>query len=147
MCKPLCAFWIVALGILAPPLASAPQFDEGGTAPAGRMLSGVPTCLHDGAEQPPDRARREQAIALAKAINERQGTAAERTRLYVALTQLRNLPPTPKGFSVQLYTDGTGYVVSLKDKLDPCRYAIFSDEAGLLYQSSALAAPLIAERR
>ena len=145
MSKPLCACSIVAVSILVPSLASAPQFDEGRTAPARRMISGVPTCLHDGAERPPDRARREQAIALAKAINERQGTAAERTRLYVGLPQLRNLPPAPNGFSVQLYTDGTGYVVSLKDKLDPCRYAIFSDEAGLLYESSALSAPLIAK--
>jgi hypothetical protein len=108
------------------------------------QLSGVPACLHDERERPSDRVRREQALALAKAVHEAQGTAAERTRLYVALPQLRGLPPTPKAFDLRLYTDGRGYIFSLKDSLDPCRYGIFSDEAGIVYEKTPLAAALIA---
>ena len=108
------------------------------------QLSGVPFCLHDNRERPSDRTRREQALSLAKAVHEAQGTNAERVRLYVAAPQLRNLPPTPKGFEFRLYTDGRGYVFSLKDSLDPCRYGIFSDEGGVLYEKTPLTAPFIA---
>jgi hypothetical protein len=108
------------------------------------QLSGVPTCFHDRAERDVDRQRREQALALAKAVNAAQGTAAERTRVYVPLSRLGKLPPTPRGFELRLYTDATGYVVSLKDVLDPCKYAIFSDESGLLYEKTPMAAPVLA---
>jgi hypothetical protein len=108
------------------------------------QLRGVPACLHDDRERPSDRARREQALSLAKAIHEAQGTAAERARLYVALHELRGLPSTPKGFDLRLHTDGRGYIFSLKDSLDPCRYGIFSDEAGIVYEKAPFAAALIA---
>ena len=137
MCNKLCACSIVAGSVLVPMIASAPE----------PQLSGVPACLHDRAEQADDRRRREAALALAKAINERQGIAAERTRLYVQLAQLRNLPPTPRGFDVRLYTDGVGYLLSIKDTMDPCKYAIFSDQAGLVYEQAPLAAPFLARRR
>ena len=113
------------------------------TAPSAQ-LAGVPACLHDDRERPSDRDRREQALSLAKAVHEAEGMAAERARLYVALPQLRGLPRTPRGFELRLYTDSHGYIMSLKDSLDPCRYGIFSDEAGILYEKAPLTAPLIA---
>ncbi len=88
--------------------------------------------------------RREQALALAKAINEAEGRAAERTRVYVPLSALRHIPAAPRGFDVRLYTDGSGYVLSIKDTLDPCRYGIFSDEAWIVYDKTPLPAPLVA---
>ena len=114
------------------------------SATSASQLSGIPSCLHDERERPSDRARREQALSLAKAIHEAQGTTAERARLYVALPQLRGLPPTPKGFDLRLHTDGHGYIFSLKDSLDPCRYGIFSDEGGIVYEKTPFAAALIA---
>jgi hypothetical protein len=113
------------------------------TAPAPQ-LSAVPACLHDDRERPVDRIRREQALTLVKAIHEAEGTAAERVRVYAPLEQLRNLPLTPKGFDLRLYTDGHGYVLSLKDSLDPCRFGIFSDESGIVYEKTPLPAALIA---
>jgi hypothetical protein len=113
------------------------------TAPSPQ-LAGVPACLHDDRERPGDRDRREQALSLAKAVHEAEGTAAERARLYVDLPQLRGLPRTPRGFELRLYTDGHSYIMSLKDSLDPCRYGIFSDEAGILYEKAPLTAPLMA---
>ena len=106
----------------------------------------VSTCLHDAAETPEHRGRREQAVRLAKAIVERQGEAAERTRIYAPLSRLRNLPPTPRAFDVRLYTDGAGFVLSLKDSLDPCKFGIFSDESGFVYEKAPLSAPLIARQ-
>jgi hypothetical protein len=45
----------------------------------------------------------------------------------------------PEGFAVHLATDGsTGYVFSVKDTLDPCRFALFSDQAGLIYTGEPL---------
>lgn len=107
-------------------------------------LAGVPACRHDKHESEADRTRRHQALALAKAINEAEGTVAERTRRYRPLAELRNLPPTPNGFDVRLYTDGAGYMLSIKDRLDPCRYGIFSDESTFLYERTPQAAPIIA---
>jgi hypothetical protein len=107
-------------------------------------LPGVPACRHDIHEREADRTRRQQALALAKAINEAEGTIAERTRRYRPLAELRNLPPAPSGFDVRLYTDGAGYMLSIKDRLDPCRYGIFSDESTFLYERTPQAAPIIA---
>ena len=103
----------------------------------------LPRCRHDNS-QAADRTRREQAIALAKAINHAEGTVAERIRLYRPLPQLTGLPAAPNGFQVRLYTDGAGYILSIKDTLDPCRYGIFSDESGIVYDMTPQPAPLVA---
>lgn len=93
-------------------------------------------CLHDARETASDRARREHALDLARAINVAQGQTLERTRQYAALDQLKALPPPPSGFKLRLYTAGEGYVLSIKDELDPCHYGVFSDELGRLYAMS-----------
>ena len=80
--------------------------------------------------------RRDQALALARAINQAEGLAAQRTREYQALAALPNLPPAPAGFRVRLYVDDSGYMFSIKDDRDPCHYGIFSDENGRLYEMS-----------
>jgi len=98
-------------------------------------------CLHDAGEQPPQRQRRMQAIELAEAIYsaERRGVVPRprpRQDLYRPLDQLNNLPPTPAGFRLQFHTDGMSYTVSLKDTLDGCQYAVFSDQDGYIYEGS-----------
>jgi hypothetical protein len=103
----------------------------------------IARCLHDDDETPSNRARREQARALARAINAAQGQSVERTRRYQPLSQLPSLPEAPEGFVVRLYTDGDAYIVSIKDVRDACRYGIFSDEHGFLYESSPTV-PLVA---
>jgi hypothetical protein len=100
-------------------------------------------CLHDEASLPDDRARREQARALVRAVNSAQGRAVETTGQYVAIGQLSNLPEVPTGFELRLYTDGQGYIVSLKDSRDACHYGIFSDQHGRLYEMTPQV-PLIA---
>ena len=93
-------------------------------------------CLHDATESASNRTRREQALTLARAINAAQGRIAERTRNYVALAQLGNLPPAPAGFELRFYFDGTSYAFSVKDRRDVCSYAVFSDQDGLLYEKT-----------
>jgi hypothetical protein len=128
----------VVLGIFAVALVAAESSQR-----AAQPVA-LPRCRHDSAEESHDRIRREQALALAKAINEAEGIVAERIRLYRPLSQLTSLPPAPAGFHVRLYTDGAGYILSINDTFDPCRYGIFSDESGLVYERTPRPAPLVA---
>ena len=100
-------------------------------------------CRHDAAALPADRIRRNDARALLRAINTAEGRAAETTRQYLPLAKLPNLPAVPQGFELRFYTDGNGYIASLKDSRDPCHYGVFSDEDGLMYEMTPQV-PLIA---
>jgi hypothetical protein len=93
-------------------------------------------CRHDSSATEADRMRRDQALALARAINRAEGLAAEKTRAYQPLASLANLPQAPAGFRLRLYVDDSGYMFSIKDDRDPCHYGIFSDENGRLYEMS-----------
>jgi hypothetical protein len=97
------------------------------------------TCLHDPSEQANQRLRREQALQLAQRINLAQaiiiGPRTNQPR-YRPLDQLANLPPTPAGFVLHFHTDGTTYMFSLKDSLDPCDYAVFSDQDKRIYEAT-----------
>jgi len=95
---------------------------------------GAMSCRHDEGALPSDRTRRDQARALARAINAAEGRAVQSAQRYLPLNQLPGLPMTPAAFELRLYTDGAGYVVSLKDTSDPCHYGVFTDQHGLLYE-------------
>src|SRR5687767_6391538 len=112
---------LVILGIVALGLSSTSDAQRD----ASSTVSTV-ACLHDASELRADRVRRDQALALARAINAAEGLLAQQTRRYHPLRDLRNLPDVPNGFELRLYSDEAGYVFSLKDTRDSCRYAIFS---------------------
>ena len=119
---------------------------QGGSVPVTRPLQpAVVSCRHDSGSTDSDRIRRAQALTLAKAITAAQGQAVRRTRQYHPASGLGDLPAVPNGFTLKLFADRDDYVFALKDTLDPCRYAIFSDSAGLLYEKSARTAPVIAQ--
>ncbi len=90
-------------------------------------------CLHGQAEIPQEQARRRAALNHARAINTAEQNAAGATHAFVPLANLSGVPAPPDGFKVQLVTDGTGYLFSIKDTRDPCAFAIFSDEDGVIY--------------
>jgi hypothetical protein len=119
----------LAGGILLASLAAYGQQGRAG-------LPMAVACRHDSAATQADRLRRDQALALARAINQAEGLAAQRTRGYQPLALLPNLPQAPAGFRVRLYVDDSGYMFSIKDDRDPCHYGIFSDENGRLYEMS-----------
>jgi hypothetical protein len=98
-------------------------------------------CLHGPSEQATQRTRREQAVKVAQQINraEQNGPAllpSQPRREYRPLAQLPNISPTPAGFRLQFYTDGATYTFSLKDTLDRCEFAIFSDQDQGIYQAT-----------
>src|SRR5687767_5356066 len=100
-----------------------------------------PRCLHGSDERPDHRTRREQALVLAREIHRAQNggpaLAPFEKRTFRSFDQLTNLPPTPADFKVQLDTSGATYTFSLKDMIDPCRYAVFSDQEQALYEALA----------
>jgi hypothetical protein len=83
-------------------------------------------------------------IALV-AVASIQADIVRRTRQYQPVGSLRNLPTVPPGFALKLFADRDDYVFAVKNTLDPCHYAIFSDSAGFLYEKSARAAPVAAQ--
>ena len=108
---------------------------------AGTAAGQVPqTCLHGATAAPAQKARRDAAIQLATRINLAQTMTigpGPRSNRYRPLEELMNIPPTPAGFDLQFHTDGNTYSFSIKDRLDPCRYAVFSDQDKFLYEAIA----------
>ena len=106
-----------------------------GAGPAAAQM-----CLHGSDEAPAQKARRDAAIQLATRINlAEMVTSGPRTpnNRYRPLHELANIPPTPAGFELQFHTDGNTYSFSIKDRMDPCRYVVFSDQDKYLYEAIA----------
>ncbi len=110
-----------------------------------QSVGALPACRHDELSSKTDRERREQALLFAKAIHLAQASAVRITGRYQRLENLVNLPERPPDFDVRLFVDTRGYMFSLKDTRDPCRYGIFSDQSGFLYEKSPQN-PLIANQ-
>ena len=105
----------------------------------GAGTTAAQTCLHGANEAPAQKTRRDAAIQLATRINLAQSMTigpGPRGR-YRTLQELTNIPPTPQGFELQFHTDGDTYSFSIKDRMDPCRYAVFSDQDKFLYEAIA----------
>lgn len=75
--------------------------------------------------------RRMIAVRLARQINTAEAAASARSQRYTELSALQ-LPAMPDGFRVQLTTEGTAYMFSVKDTLDACHGAVFSDQEGVI---------------
>ena len=91
------------------------------------------SCLHSQDEAAAQRDRRRQALRLARQINTLENLARNQARQYQPVTALPNVSAPPQGFVVHFATDGATYAFSVKDTLDPCAFAYFSDEGGLIY--------------
>lgn len=100
------------------------------------LTQGQAACLHGATETDANKVRRQAALRLAQTINSAEAFALSETRKYQPLT---GLPPvgivTPEGFELKLTTDGNGYALSIKDKLDECGYAVMSDQDGVIYNA------------
>jgi hypothetical protein len=106
-----------------------------GAAPA-RTPAHTPACLHGPAEAAAQRTRRNGALEYAKVLNRLQAEGFLQAQRYFLLDTLPGLPPLPKGFAAQLSTDGATYAFSVKDTLDPCGFAYFSDQTGVVYSAT-----------
>lgn len=99
------------------------------------------TCLHGQNETSEHAARREKAIKVAHAINAAEvvtvGPQSPRPR-YRRPGDLMNIPALPQGFALQFNTDGASYNFAIKDTLDACHFAIFSDQDKLVYTATPI---------
>jgi hypothetical protein len=97
------------------------------------------TCLHGQNETSEHAARREKAIRVAHAINAAEVVVVgPQKQRYRRPEQLMNIPPLPPGFELQFNTDGASYNVAIKDTLDACHFAIFSDQDKFVYTATPL---------
>lgn len=106
--------------------------------PAAPQQQAAPACLHGDNEAPEQRARRVAALTLTRDVNTTQATAVSTRGGYQPLPSLTLNRPTPEGFRLQLSTDGTSYAFSVKDTLDPCLFAFFSDQSGIILVGQAI---------
>jgi len=106
------------------------------TTSSGQIVPRAIHCLHDGGESQGERTRREQALIVARAINSAEGQALQANGRFQPLASLPNIPALPDAFEARLYADANGYVISLKDTRDVCRFGIFSDQSGTVYSST-----------
>ena len=102
------------------------------------MRAQQPACLHGQDEAAAQRDRRQQALRLARQINTLENATRNQVRQFQPLSALANVSAPPQGFAVHFATDGATYAFSVKDTLDPCSFAYFSDESGLIYAGQAL---------
>jgi len=91
-----------------------------------------PECLHGQDETATQRDRRQQALRTARQINTYEVNGRDQAGRFRPLAAFPNIV-TPPGFAVHFATDGATYAFSVKDTLDPCAFAYFSDEAGVIY--------------
>jgi hypothetical protein len=85
----------------------------------------APTCA------PPQ--RRSAAVGIARGINTAQAMEYPKTKTYRSLDELSGLVTVPPGFAVQLVTNSTGYIFTVKDEEDACGFGLFSDQKGVIY--------------
>ena len=96
-------------------------------------------CLHGPDEAPEQRMRVLAAINTARLIHSGEAGAPTAVGSYRPLSDLASVPDLaslktpPAGFAVSLTTDGTSYAIAVKDTLDPCHFALFSDQEGVIY--------------
>jgi hypothetical protein len=109
--------------------------------PAGTRVAVAqqPTCLHGDNETPEQLARRKQALGFTRHVNTLEATgAAANAGVYQPPARLGITQSLPSGFQLRLSTSGSSYAYSVIDTTDPCRFAYFSDENGVIFRGEAI---------
>ena len=94
-----------------------------------------PACLHGPQETPEQAARKRAALTFTRQVNTLQAKAGA-TGAYLAAEQLQL--PLPEGFEFRLAAAPKTYAFSVRDNTDPCRFAFFSDQQGLIFQGEVI---------
>ena len=84
-----------------------------------------------------DPQRRLAAVSLARLLNSEEARFSFVPQRYGSLSEL-GVGAAPDGYQVQLSSDGTRYMFSIKDTVDACHFALFSDQEGLIYTAQPL---------
>lgn len=92
-------------------------------------------CLHRGDESTAERLRRQAAVDFVVELNAAQTRQQRETGRYASLAEVRQSANAPLGFVPRLVVDRFGYMVKVIDMFDPCQFALFSDERGVVYEA------------
>src|SRR5690349_12300450 len=92
------------------------------------------TCLHGATESADQRTRRESAMRFVKEIQDNEGRFQSANGRFGSLSDVRGSAVAPTGFVPRLVFDQWGYVISVKDALDPCGFALFGDDNSVVYE-------------
>lgn len=106
-------------------------------------------CLHGENESAEEATRRRQALTAARAINTAQARQRSAIGRFVDNTELLRLPEVTAiasaqpsdlapGWQLRLATTADRYVFAVKDTTDPCGFAYFSDDSGVIYTAQPL---------
>ena len=101
------------------------------------VLAQAPACLHGPGESADQQVRRRQALATARQINSAEAAVKAQTGSYQPLERMSRVI-TAQGFVAHLAVDANGYAFSIKDSTDPCGFAYFSDQEGIIYTGEAV---------
>ncbi len=96
-----------------------------------------PACLHGEDEPAAQRDRRLQALRVARQINTLEANGRNQAGGFQPLAALPGVT-SPQGFTIHFAGDAATYAFSVKDGTDPCAFAYFSDDSGLIYMGQAL---------
>jgi hypothetical protein len=77
-------------------------------------------------------------LGFTRHINTIQVRAAAATGSYQQADQLPISQPLPEGFELRLAAAGRAYAFSVQDTTDPCRFAYFSDQMGLIFRGEVI---------
>ena len=91
-------------------------------------------CLHGPDESESQRRRVSAAIAFIREVSEAQARIYRQRDTYVALSDAVSVARVPVGFVPRLRFDRWSYGIMLKDSLDSCGFALFSDQEGVIYE-------------
>ncbi len=94
-----------------------------------------PACLHGPQETPEQAARKRAALTFTRQVNTLQSKAGA-TGAYVGADQIQLAEP--EGFEFRLAAAPKSYAFSVRDNTDPCRFAFFSDQQGLIFQGEVI---------
>jgi hypothetical protein len=86
---------------------------------------------------PADTQRRQPAVRFARMVNTAEASFHAQNKRYGQISELA-VGAEPDGFHAQLTTDATGYALSIKDAVDACQFALFSDQLGVIYAAQPI---------
>ena len=81
---------------------------------------------------PADAQRRQAAVQFARVVNTAEASFQAQNKRYGQISDLA-VGAEPEGFRADLTTDGRTYALSVKDTVDGCHFAVFSDHQGVIY--------------
>jgi len=93
-------------------------------------------CLHGQSEAAEQRARRAAALRVVRALNtaEANDATVRQTKQYRLPTELSVDFSTVDDFEPHFTTDRTTYALMLIDTADACRFALFTNQNGVIFQ-------------